>query len=128
MVNYLASQEENAYGPHVADPRSGEIIEAHVCIYHNLMKLVSSWYRIQTAGSNPQARVLTLSDEVMGELYRQVVCHEVGHSLGMPHNFAASSAIPVDSLRSKTIPTNMELRCPLWIMLGTIILHRMETV
>ncbi len=102
MVNYLASQEENAYGPHVADPRSGEIIEAHVCIYHNLMKLVSSWYRIQTAGSNPQARVLTLSDEVMGELYRQVVCHEVGHSLGMPHNFAASSAIPVDSLRSKT--------------------------
>lgn len=102
MVNYLASQEQNAYGPHVADPRSGEIIEAHVCIYHNLMKLVSNWYRVQTAGSNTKARTLTLSDEIMGELYRQVVCHEVGHSLGLPHNFAASAAIPVDSLRSKT--------------------------
>lgn len=100
MVNYLASEEENAYGPHVADPRSGEIIGTHVCVYHNLMKLVSTWYRIQTAASNPQARTLTLSDEVMGELYRQAICHEVGHSLGLPHNFAASSAIPVDSLRS----------------------------
>lgn len=100
MINYLASQEENAYGPHVADPRTGEIIEAHVCIYHNIMKLLANWYIIQTAGSNPEARKLTLSDEVMGALYRQAVCHEVGHSLGLPHNFAASGAIPVDSLRS----------------------------
>ncbi|MDR0509978.1 MAG: zinc-dependent metalloprotease [Rikenellaceae bacterium] len=100
MVNYLASETANAYGPHVADPRSGEILEAHVCIYHNLMRLVSNWYRIQTAGSNPQARTLVLSDEVMGELYRQVVTHEVGHSLGLAHNFASSSAIAVDSLRS----------------------------
>ena len=64
------------------------------------MKLLANWYIIQTAGSNPEARKLTLSDEVMGALYRQAVCHEVGHSLGLPHNFAASGAIPVDSLRS----------------------------
>ncbi|MDD4639212.1 MAG: zinc-dependent metalloprotease, partial [Bacteroidales bacterium] len=100
MINYLASEEQNAYGPHVADPRTGEIIEAHVCIYHNVMQLLNNWYIIQTAGSNPGARKLTLSDEVMGALYRQAVCHEVGHSLGLPHNFAASGAIPVDSLRS----------------------------
>ncbi len=100
MINYLASEEQNAYGPHVADPRSGEIIEAHVCIYHNVMRLLSDWFIIQTAGSNPEARKLTLSDELMGALYRQAVCHEVGHSLGLPHNFAASGAIPVDSLRS----------------------------
>ncbi|MBL0179753.1 MAG: zinc-dependent metalloprotease [Gemmatimonadetes bacterium] len=102
VIRYLASDVENASGPHVPDPRSGEILETHIQWYHNVMNLLRNWYLIQTAAINPNARMVDFDDKVMGELIRFVSSHEVGHTLGLPHNMKASSSYPVDSLRSPT--------------------------
>ena len=102
VVRYLASPIPNANGPHVSDPRSGEILESDINWYHNVMSLLRNWYFVQTAAINPDARSLSFSDDVMGRLIRFVSSHEVGHTLGLPHNMGSSVAYPVDSLRSKT--------------------------
>ena len=101
-VRYLASPSLNANGPHVSDPRSGEIIESDINWYHNVMKLLRNWYFVQTAAVNPDSRGVEFKDEVMGELIRFVSSHEFGHTIGLPHNMGSSSAYPVDSLRSAT--------------------------
>jgi hypothetical protein len=102
VIRYFASDIQNAYGPHVSDPRSGEILESDIGWYHNVMNLLRNWFFIQTAAINPEARGPKFRDEVMGRLIRFVSAHEVGHTLGLPHNFASSFAYPVDSLRSAT--------------------------
>ncbi len=102
VVRYLASPSLNANGPRTSDPRSGEIIESDINWYHNVMKLLRNWLFVQTAAVNPDARKTEFKNEVMGELIRFVSSHEVGHTLGLPHNFGSSSAYPVDSLRSAT--------------------------
>lgn len=102
MIRYFASDIQNAYGPHVSDPRSGEIIESDIGWYHNVMNLLRNWFFVQTAAINPESRGTEFKDEVMGRLIRFVSAHEVGHTLGLPHNFASSFAYPVDSLRSAT--------------------------
>jgi len=102
VVRYLASSTLNANGPHVSDPRSGEIFESDINWYHNVMKLLRNWYFVQTAAVNPEARGTEFKDEVMGELIRFVSSHEFGHTIGLPHNMGSSSAYPVDSLRSAT--------------------------
>jgi hypothetical protein len=102
VIRYLASDIANASGPHVSDPRSGEILESDIQWYHNVMNLLRNWYLVQTAAINPQARSVDFDDAVMGELIRFVSSHEVGHTLGLPHNMKASSSYPVDSLRSPT--------------------------
>ena len=101
-VRYLASPSLNANGPHVSDPRSGEIIESDINWYHNVMKLLRNWYFVQTAAVNPDSRDVEFKNEVMGELIRFVSSHEFGHTIGLPHNMGSSSAYPVDSLRSAT--------------------------
>ena len=101
-VRYLASPSLNANGPHVSDPRSGEIIESDINWYHNVMKLLRNWYFVQTAAVNPDSRGIEFKNEVMGELIRFVSSHEFGHTIGLPHNMGSSSAYPVDSLRSAT--------------------------
>tara|TARA_R110002074_G_scaffold104764_2_gene226265 strand:+ start:327 stop:1700 length:1374 start_codon:yes stop_codon:yes gene_type:complete len=98
----LASPIPNANGPHVSDPRSGEILESDINWYHNVMTLLRNWYFIQTAAINPAARGVSFEDDIMGRLIRFVSSHEVGHTLGLPHNMGSSVAYPVDSLRSKS--------------------------
>lgn len=100
VVRYLASPIPNANGPHVSDPRSGEILESDINWYHNVMTLLHNWYFVQTAAINPEARTNKFKDEIMGRLIRFVSSHEVGHTLGLPHNMGSSVAYPVDSLRS----------------------------
>lgn len=100
VVRYLASPIPNANGPHVSDPRSGEILESDINWYHNVMTLLRNWFFVQTAAINEDARGVEFKDEVMGRLIRFVSSHEVGHTIGLPHNMGSSSAYPVDSLRS----------------------------
>ncbi|MFA6248611.1 MAG: zinc-dependent metalloprotease [Mucilaginibacter sp.] len=102
VLRYFASDVQNAYGPHISDPRSGEILESHVGWYHNVMSLLRNWFFIQTAAINPNVRMAKFTDAQMGELIRFVSSHEIGHTLGLPHNFGSSYAYPVDSLRSKS--------------------------
>ena len=102
VLMYHASPVENANGPSVRDPRTGEILETHINWYHNVMQKLYEWYFIQTAAVDPNARKPHFDDSLMGQLIRFVSSHEVGHTLGLQHNFGASSTVPVDSLRSKT--------------------------
>ena len=101
VIRYFASDIENAYGPQVHDPRSGEILESHIGWYHNVMKLVHDWYMVQTAAVDPKARKMKFDDELMGQLIHFVSSHEVGHTLGLRHNMGSSSKTPVENLRNK---------------------------
>ncbi|GHN00401.1 glutaminyl-tRNA synthetase [Cytophagales bacterium WSM2-2] len=101
FIRYFASDIQNAYGPNVSDPRSGEIIESHIGWYHNVMNLLNDWYTIQTAAVDPRARKKKFDDDLMGQLVRFVASHEVGHTLGLRHNFGSSSRTPVEKLRDK---------------------------
>lgn len=100
VIRYLASPIPNANGPHVSDPRSGEILESDINWYHNVMSLLHNWFFIQTAAINPDARGNNFKTETMGKLIQFVSSHELGHTLGLPHNMGSSFAYPVDSLRS----------------------------
>ncbi|SKA29487.1 protein of unknown function [Chitinophaga eiseniae] len=102
VLHYFPSATANAYGPHVNDPRSGEIIQTRIGWYHNVMSLLHDWYQVQAGATDPAARKAKFSEELMGQLIRFVSSHEVGHTLGLRHNFGSSSRTPVDSLRSLT--------------------------
>ena len=99
-VRYVASTTRNAVGPSVSDPRTGEILESDIIWYHNHLRSYRNRYLIETGAANPKARTLETPEEEIGEMMRRVISHEIGHALGLPHNMKASSAYPVDSLRS----------------------------
>jgi hypothetical protein len=101
VLRYFASDIPNAYGPNVHDPRSGEILESHIGWYHNVMKLVHNWYMVQVAPNDPRARKMVFDDSLMGSLIRFISSHEIGHTLGLMHNFGSSSTVPVEMLRNK---------------------------
>ncbi len=101
-IVYKPSDIANASGPSISDPRSGEIMESHISWYHNVMELIHNWYFIQTAAVDPKARKMVFDDELMGQLIRFVSSHEVGHTIGLRHNYGSSSTVPVEKLRDKT--------------------------
>ncbi len=107
VVRYFASPVQNARGPHVSDPRTGEILESHIYWYHNVMSLLRNWFMVQTAAVNRVAQRPQFEDALMCQLIRFVSSHEVGHTLGLPHNMKASSSYPVDSLRSASFTKRM---------------------
>ncbi len=100
-IVYKPSDIPNASGPHVHDPRTGEILESHINWYHNVMSLLHNWYFIQVGAIDPRARSMQIDDELMGRLIRFVSAHEVGHTLGLRHNFGSSATVPVEKLRDR---------------------------
>ncbi len=101
VIRWLPSTVENASGPHISDPRTGEILNADIQFYHNVMVLARDWYFTQVGPLDPRAQKLPLPDDLMGRLLEYVVCHEVGHTLGFQHNMKASSEYPFDKIRDK---------------------------
>jgi uncharacterized protein DUF4953/uncharacterized protein DUF5117/uncharacterized protein DUF5118 len=102
MVRWLPSTVENSVGPHVHDPRSGEILNGSSRIFHNLISLGQNWYFTQAAQVDPRARVIPFPDSLMGRLLEFLVAHEVGHTIGLQHDQIGSSTYPADSVRSRT--------------------------
>jgi hypothetical protein len=99
VIRWVADPTQNAMGPHVHDPRSGEVISAHIIFWHDIVKLTQLWYFVQCGALDPRCQKLPLPDEVTGELLRYVTAHEVGHTLGLRHNHRASGAYTVQQLR-----------------------------
>jgi hypothetical protein len=115
VIRWVPSPVANAYGPHLSDPRSGEILNADIVMYHNILQLQRDWYFTQVGPLDARAKKLPLPDDLMGELVAYVVTHECGHSLGFPHNMKASSTYPVEKIRDKAwlkemghVPTLMD--------------------
>ncbi len=98
-IRWLPSTIANAYGPHVQDPRSGEILEADIRVFHNVLSLIRDWYFVQASPVDKRAQTIPMPDELIGECLRYVVAHEVGHTLGLRHNYKASSYYPVEKYR-----------------------------
>ena len=101
-IRWMPSTTMNAYGPHVNDPRSGEIITSSIGMFHNVQKLLRNWYFVQGGAVDERMQDLPMPDSLMGRLVQMVVAHEVGHTLGFPHNMKSSATVPTDSLRSPT--------------------------
>lgn len=101
VIRWLASSTPNAYGPHISDPRSGEILEADIHMFHNILDLQRRWYFTQVGHLDPRVKSLPMPDELMGQLVEFVVAHEVGHSLGLPHNMRGSSTYSLSQVRDR---------------------------
>ncbi len=101
VIRWMPSTTENAQGPHISDPRTGEILNADIMFYHNVMNLQRDWYFLQVGPLDPRAKKLPLPDDLMGRLLEFVVAHEVGHTLGLQHNMKASSLYPQEKVHDR---------------------------
>ena len=101
VIRWLPSTVENASGPHINDPRTGEILETDIQMHHNIMNLQRSWYFLQAGAVDPRVHRLPMPNDLMGTLVEYVVAHEVGHTLGFQHNMKASSMYPQEKVRDR---------------------------
>lgn len=101
VIRWTPSGRQNAMGPAVVDPRSGEVISSHAIFWHDVLRLAETWYFTQASPLDPRAQTLPLPDDVVGDMVRYIVSHEIGHALGLRHNFKAHAAYSVDQLRSR---------------------------
>ncbi|MBA2290956.1 MAG: zinc-dependent metalloprotease [Gemmatimonadales bacterium] len=107
IIYWRPSTVANATGGQVVDPRTGQIIKGEVNMYHNIMQLQREWYFVQVSPLDVRAQRLPMPDSLMGRLVEYVVTHEIGHSIGFPHNMKASAMYPVDSIRSRAFLDRM---------------------
>lgn len=107
IIYWRPSTVANATGGQTVDPRTGQILKGEVNMYHNIMQLQREWYFVQVSPLDPRAQQLPMPDSLMGRLVEYVVTHEVGHSIGFPHNMKASAMYPVDSIRSRSFLERM---------------------
>lgn len=108
VLTYVASEKKNAMGPSLTDPRSGEILEADIIWWHNVMTMLREWIMVQLGATQREAQQVEIPDDLMGKAIQFVACHEVGHSLGLRHNMIASNAFSVDSLRSPSFTDRVQ--------------------
>lgn len=101
VIRWLPSTTENASGPHINDPRTGEILESDIQFYHNVMNLAKMWYFVQASPLDKRAQKFPFPDDLMGRLIEYVCAHEVGHTLGFQHNMKASSMYPAEKVRDR---------------------------
>ena len=81
-----------SYGTSVADPRTGEIIKGHVSlgslrIRQDFMIALGLIEAPFAEGSNKENEALQMAISRI----KQLSAHEIGHTLGFAHNFAASA-------------------------------------
>ena len=107
VIYWRPSTVPNATGGQIWDPRSGEILKGEVNMYHNVMNLLRNWYFTQVSPLDARAQSLPMPDSLMGRLVEYVVTHEIGHSIGFPHNMKASAMYPADSIRSRAFLERM---------------------
>lgn len=98
-VKYATAKIANAMGPIHVDPRSGEILNADVIWYHNILSRLFYWRFTQTAAADKRMQSKDFPDELLQESIRYVISHEIGHTLGLTHNMGASHAYPTEKLR-----------------------------
>ena len=83
-----------SYGGSVTDPRTGEILKGHVTlgslrVRQDFLIAQGLLSPFEDAGSSTEA----LSEMALARL-RQLSAHEVGHTIGLVHNFASSASGP----------------------------------
>ncbi|MBL0211671.1 MAG: DUF5117 domain-containing protein [Holophagaceae bacterium] len=127
VIRWVPSPIANAYGPHISDPRSGEILNADIVMYHNILQLQRDWYFTQVGPLDPRAQSLPLPDDLMGELVAYVVTHECGHSLGFPHNMKSSSEYPFEKSGTRSGSPRWGMWRPSWTTAGSTTSHSPKT-
>ncbi len=80
-----------SYGASITDPRTGEIIKGHVSL--GSLRVRQDFLIAQGLAADPfaQDKVDPAMQELALARLRQLSAHEVGHTLGFAHNFAASA-------------------------------------